>query len=230
MAALKSVKKGKNFEVFEDERGEKLIRLDNVRVSYPSFGTQKEQEDDNGGKTKSWGGVAMLPKSTHVEAKDAFMAILNSIMEREKVKIPSEFRCIKNGDERDKEEYADHWVINFSDKKRRPAVRDEHGRLMIDPERAHDHEYIEGAISAIDEKLYGGCWISVLLRPWYFGGKSKASPKTFPKRLCCGFTGVKFVKDDKPFGNGRIDDSDAWGEPSGGDDGMGGGSDDDDGL
>jgi hypothetical protein len=112
--------------------------------------------------------------------------------------------------------------VNFGDKKRRPAVRDEHGRLMIDPERAHDHEYISGAISAIDDTFYGGCWISVLLRPWYFNGTVKGKAKTFPKRLCCGFTGVKFVKDDKPFGNGRIDDSDAWGEAGGGDDGMGG--------
>lgn len=226
--ALKSVKKGNNYEVFEDDRGEKLIRIDNVRVSYPAFGTQKEQEDDNGGTSKSWGGVAMLSKQTHVEAKDAFMAILNGITEKEKVKIAPEYRCIKNGDDKDKEEYEGHWLINFSDKKRRPAVRDENGRLMIDPERAHDHEYIAGAIEAIDEKFFGGVWISVLLRPWYFNGKAKNSAKTYPKRLCCGFTGVKFVKKDKPFGGGRIDDSDAWGAPSGADDdGMGGGSDDD---
>lgn len=226
--ALKSVSKGKNFEVFEDDRGQKLIRIDNVRVSYPAFGRQKEQEDDNGGTSKSWGGVAMLPKSTHVAAKDAFVAILNAIADTEKVKVAPEFRCIKNGDDKDKEEYENHWLINFSDKNRRPAVRDEHGRLMIDPERAHDHEYIEGALDAIDDRFYGGCWISVLLRPWYFNGKSKKSPKTYPKRLCCGFTGVKFVKDDKPFGNGRIDDSSAWGdeEPRAGGDGMG----DDDGL
>jgi len=211
---IKSVKKGKNYELFEDDRGEKLIRIDNVRVSYPAFGRQKEQEDDNGGTSKSWGGVAMLDKATHVEAKDAFMAILTAIMDKEKVKIPPEFRCIKNGDDKDKEEYNGHWLINFSDKKRRPAVRDENGRLMIDPERAHDHEYIEGALDAIDERFFGGVWISVLLRPWYFNGKSRASAKTYPKRLCCGFTGVKFVKTDKPFGNGRIDDSDAWGEAS----------------
>jgi hypothetical protein len=224
---LKSVKKGTNFEVFEDDRGEKLIRIDNVRISYPAFGNQKEQEDDSGAVSKSWGGVAMLPKTTHVAAKDAFMAILTGITDKEKVKIPPEFRCIKNGDDKDKEEYEDHWVINFSDKNRRPAVRDEHGRLMIDPERAHDHEYIEGALATIDEVFYGGCWVSVLLRPWYFNGKSKKSSKTFPKRLCCGFTGVKFVKDDKPFGQGRVDDSDAWGGESGAKS-SGDGLDDDD--
>jgi hypothetical protein len=227
--SLKSVKKGPNFEVYEDGTGQKLIRIDNVRVSYPAFGAQKEQEDSNGDKTKSWGGVAMLSKATHVQAKDAFTAILNEIAEKEKVKIPPEFRCIKNGDDKDQEEYQKHWLINFSDKKRRPAVRDEHSRLMIDPERAHDHEYIAGAISAIDETFFGGVWISVLLRPWYFNGKAKGSAKTYPKRLCCGFTGVRFVKTDKPFGSGRIDDSDAWGEPTASNDGMSG-DDGDDGL
>ena len=225
---LKSVKKGTNFEIFEDDRGEKLIRIDNVRVSYPAFGNQKEQEDDNGGTTKSWGGVAMLSKATHIAAKDAFIGILNGITDKEKVKIAPEFRCIKNGDDKDKEEYENHWLINFNDKKRRPAVRDEHGRLMIDPERAHDHEYVEGALSTIDETFYGGCWISVLLRPWYFNGKTKTSTKTFPKRLCCGFTGVKFTKHDKPFGQGRVDDSDAWGDADSA--ASGGDADSDDGL
>jgi len=221
---LKSLKKGKNYEVFQDERGDKLIRLDNVRVSYPAFGSQKEQEDDNGGTTKSWGGVAMLSKQTHTEAKDALNGILNEITTREKVKIAPEYRFLKDGDDKDKEEYEGHWLVNFSDKKRRPAVRDENGRLMIDAERAHDHEYIASAIASIDEKFYGGVWISVLIRPWYFNGKAKSSAKSFPKRLCAGFTGVKFIKDDKPFGGGRIDDSDAWGGDSDAGDGM----DDDD--
>lgn len=225
MSQLKLLNQGKNFRVFADPRGEKLIRLDNLRLSYPAFGTQKEQENENGEKERSWGGTAMLPKKTHGEAKDAFNAILLELLEKNKVKIPSEFRCLKDGDEKEKEEYQGHWLINFSDKNRRPAVRDEHGRLMIDPERSHDHEYIAGAISRIDEMFYGGCWAHLLLRPWYFNGKSKRTTKTLPKRLSCGFTSVQFVKDDKPFGSGRIDDSDAWDAPSGGDDGM-----DDDGL
>ena len=70
-----------------------------------------------------------------------------------------------------------------------------------------------------------------MLRPWYFNGKAKTSSKSFPKRICCGFTGAQFLKDDKPFGNGRIDDSDAWGDESGkGGDGMDDGDDDGDGL
>jgi hypothetical protein len=40
--------------------------------------------------------------------------------------------------------------------------------------------------------------------------------KKYPKRLCAGFTGVAFMKDDKPFGQGRVDDTEAWGTPTGG--------------
>lgn len=227
MASLEKLKSGPNFIVYQSGE-QKLIKIENIRFSYPHFGHKHVDEGDDGNTKESWGGVAMLPKATHVAAKDAFMELVNELQTANKVKIPPEYRCIKNGDEKGKDEYEGHWLINFSDKKRRPAVRDEHGRLMIDPERAHDHEYIAGAIEAIDEKFFGGVWISVLLRPWYFNGRAKNSAKTYPKRLCSGFTGVKFTKNDKPFGGGRIDDSDAWGAPSGGDDdGMSGGSDDD---
>lgn len=213
MASLEKLKEGKNFIVYKSG-DQKLIKIENIRFSYPHFGEQREDESDTGGTKKSWGGVAMLPKSTHVEAKDAFVAIMNELMAANEVKVPPEYRCIKNGDDKDDELMHGHWLISFSDSKVRPSARDERGGL------------IEGS-AAIDEKFYGGCWGSVLLRPWYFNGKAKNSTKTYPKRICCGFTGVQFLKDDKPFGTGRIDDTEAWGASGGGDDSMGG---DDDGL
>lgn len=213
MAALETIKTGKNFIVYKSG-DQKLIKIEGVRFSYPHFGVKKVDESDDGSKKESWGGVAMLPKATHVEAKDAFKELMDELMAANEVKIPPEYRCIKNGDDKEDENMAGHWLITFNDSQRRPAVRDQKGGLMID-----EH--------AIDEKLYGGCWGSVLLRPWYFNGKAKNSTKTFPKRICCGFTGVQFLKDDKPFGNGRIDDSEAWGAaPSGGSSTT----DDDDGL
>lgn len=217
MASLEKVKSGPNFIVYKSG-DQKLIKIENIRFSYPHFGHKRVDEGDDGSKKESWGGVAMLPKATHVAAKDAFVEIMNELMKANDAKIAPEYRCIKNGDDKEDELMAGHWLISFSDSKVRPAIRDQKAGLMTDAD-------------AIDEKFYGGCWGSILLRPWYFNGKAKTSSKSFPKRICCGFTGAQFLKDDKPFGNGRIDDSDAWGdESSKGGDGMDDGDDDNDGL
>lgn len=217
MASLEKLKSGPNFIVYQSGE-QKLIKIENIRFSYPHFGHKRVDEGDDGNTKESWGGVAMLPKATHVAAKDAFMELVNELQTANKVKIPPEYRCIKNGDDKDDELMHGHWLISFSDSRVRPAIRDQKAGLMTD-------------MDAIDEKFYGGCWGSVLLRPWYFNGTAKSSKKTFPKRICSGFTGAQFLKDDKPFGNGRIDDSDAWGDESkGGNDGMDDDGDYDDGL
>jgi len=84
-------------------------------------------------------------------------------------------------------------------------------------------------IDEIDKLFYSGAWAHALIRPWFFGGKTKSSTKTYPKRVSAGLNGVLFFKDDTPFGTGRIDDTDAWGdapESEGGANGMDGGDDD----
>ena len=81
-----------------------------------------------------------------------------------------------------------------------------------------------------DESFYGGCWGNLLIRPWYFNGKAKGSTKTYPKRICCGYNGVQFLKDDTPFGSGRIDDTAAWGGEGDDDTSDNDGMDEDDGL
>ncbi len=202
MPALEKIKSGPNFIIYASGE-QKLIKIDGVRFSYPHFGKKKVDEQDDGTMKEAWSGVAMLPKATHVAAKDAFVELMNELMTKNEVKIPPEYRCIKNGDDKEDEAMHGHWLITFSDSQRRPAVRDKNGGLITDETK-------------IDSMFYGGSWGDVLLRPWYFNGQAKGKAKPYPKRICCGFTGVMFRKDDKPFGNGVIDDTDAWGAPSGG--------------
>ena len=223
MAQLEQVKKGPNFILYKQKGGDDfLIKLENVRLSYPHFGNMQEQENERGEKERSWGGVAMLPKSTHAEAKAAFAEILKGLLAKNDAKVDPANRCIKDGDDKEDENMAGHWLITFKEKDatRRPGIRDQQGNLYHDSNGNIDN-------NKIDQVFYGGCWGSVLLRPWFFAGKAKNSTKTFPKRLCCGFTGAQFVKDDKPFGTGRIDDDDAWGAVEGASSG-GDGMDDDD--
>lgn len=219
MAELTKVKEGKNFSIWTDGK-QKLIKIDRVRCSFPALGHMKENDNDDGTKSKSFQITPMLSKETHVAAKEAFVELMNELMKANDVsKMEPQYKAIKNGDDKDRKEYENHWIISCSDKAKRPRVLDVKGGAMIDPD-------------VIDEKFYGGCWVSVMLRPWFFTGKAKGSAKTFPKRICCGIQTVQFIKDDAPFGEGRVDDSNAWGNAAeDGDDGLGGGSaNDDDGL
>lgn len=211
MASLQEIKRGPNYIVYQAGE-QKCIKIENVRFSFPYFGSKREDEGEDGSKRLSWQGVAMLAKGTHVAAKDAFKELLNELEAKAKVRIPNEYRCLKNGDDKEDEHMHGHWLISFSEGKTRPSARDERGGLMTE-------------IEEIDAKFYGGCYGSVLLRPWYFDGKAKGKSKTYPKRMCCGFTGVQFLRDGTPFGN-RIDDSDAWG-PGGADTDPDAGADDD---
>lgn len=214
MSALETVKKVENAVLYKDGSGQMLIRIDNVRLSYPFVGTPSEDENDDGVKTKAWRVTAMLPKKTHLAAKELCKEIILKLIKDNDAKVPLDKWFLTNGDDKEAEEMAGHWLVNASDKKIRPRCRNRKGEIIDEIEK-------------IDETFYGGCWGSVLIRPWFFGGKSKNSTKTYPKRVSAGISGVMFLKDDKPFGNGRIDDTDAWDDVASddGDDGMG--SDDD---
>lgn len=204
MAKLNLIKEVKNGALYEDAEGQPYIRIEDVRASYPFLGTPSNDENENGVKTKKWRIVLMLPKKTHTEIKDLIVSIINRLM-KSNAPVPKDRWFIKNGDDSEDEAMHGHWLVSCSDGKYRPKVRDEHNVPMLE-------------IDEIDSKFYGGCWVHGLIRPWFFTGKSKSSKKTFPKRLCAGITSVVFVDDDKPFGAGRVDDGDVWGDE---DDGAG---------
>lgn len=205
MSALQLVRSGKFWAEYTDGK-QKFMKLSG-RFSFPAFGEKKKNTDDATGKTReNWGGVLMLPKATHAEAHSEFKKLIDNIKAttiNPKTGKPGVFvepgnMCLKDGDEKEDEAMHGHWLITFSDSMRQPTIRTRTGEVMMNP-------------AEIDKLFYGGCWGNVLLRPWYFNGKAKNDPKDYPKRISCGFTGAQFVKDDEPFGAGRVDDNDAWG-------------------
>jgi hypothetical protein len=207
MARLEIVKEVENAVLYVDDNENYYIRYNGCRASYPFLGTPSTDENDNGDTTKKWRIVLMLPKKTHAAAKDLTVEVINKLMKQNSA-VPKDRWFIKNGDESDNEEMHGHWLVSASDGRYRPKCRDVNGQVIDD-------------IDEIDNTFYGGCWVHALIRPWYFDGKSKNSKKPLPKRVCAGISSVVFAEDDKPFGNGRIDDDDVWGN----DDGFGGGDD-----
>lgn len=214
MAALKLLKTVKNAKLFQDgDDGPKVVLLENVRLSFPAIGHMKEDEQDDGTTKKSYKATPMLPKNTHLEAKNLFMEVAKELMATAKVKIPTEYLCIKDGNNTDREEYQDHWVISCSES-RRPAARDAKGKLILDPKDVSDAEHVEAVLNQIDETFHSGIYVNILIRPWYFNGTAKGKSKTYPKRICAGLTAIQFFREGASFGTGRIDDSGVWGDTS----------------
>jgi hypothetical protein len=203
------VKKVPNAILYSDG----TIRLDNVRLSFPYIGAPSEDENDNGDVVKKFRTAAMLPKKTHTQAKELIKGVIEQIIKDNEAKVPKDKWFLSNGDDSEIEEYAGHFIVTANET-RRPSARNRDNSVMT-PEEA-------------DEKFYGGCWASILIRPWFFDGKSKNSKKSYPKRVCNGLAAVQFVRDDDPFGQGRISDEGVFDEVD--DDDSGFDDDDDSGL
>lgn len=215
MSALKTLKRVENAVLMEDAKGVKLIRLDKIRFSYPFFGNKAQDKDDNGKDTPKWRGVAMLPKETHLAAKEMVKALCLELINNEKKKnpktvVPTSHWFLSNGDDKEDEQMHGYWLVSASEGKYKPKVRNARGEQMTDPDE-------------IDEMFIAGHYGSMLIRPWFFGGSSKANPsKPMAKRIACGLAGVMYWKKGEPFGaGGGVDDEDAWEVQEGGDDGEG---------
>jgi hypothetical protein len=218
MGALTIVKKVPFAILYKDEQDRELIKLEKVRLSYPFVGTPSEDKNDDGKIVRKFRCAGMLPKATHTQAKDLVKAKIEALMAEAEVRVPKTnwFLSDGDGDQHEANEvYKGNFIISASDGRIRPTARDKKG-IVID------------SIEKIDDTFYGGCWVDLLIRPWYFNGRSKNSPKVFPKRIIAGLAAIKFDRDDTPFGSGRVDDGDVWQVDENAGDGMAAPEDDDD--
>ena len=184
MATRKAVKKVKNDVLYDDG----LIRVSNVRFSHPHLDRPyKGNNDDNKNAVAKYGVTGMLPKDTHSAAKKLIEERIEAILKENKVKaLASEKKFLRDGDESDKDEYEGHWTISAREE-RRPILR-----------QALDDGSLE-IVEAEDAKevFYGGCWGSLLIRPWFQNNK-------YGKRVNAGLTAATKKADDEAFGEGRI--------------------------
>lgn len=198
MANREVVKQVKNAILYSDG----TVRVDNVRASYPHLGEPYSKDGEKG----KFGIVGMLPKETHVEAKDLLKSVMDKLLSEADAKVAADKKFLRNGDDSGNDSYEGFWTVNASES-RRPSARDRNGTQLA-PDEA-------------EEKIYGGCWVNILIRPWYQDGVKVG--KGYGKRVNAGLVAVQFVRDDEPFGEGRIDDEGVW-------DNDGGNSSDDDDL
>lgn len=197
---------GKPLAIWYEEGALKII---GVRLSYPHIdkpfkGKQNEGEKD---KEAKYGTKGMLPKRTHGPARELINEFNTWLLAQNKDKdgnppsIAREKKYFRDGDDAEDPIYKDHWIVSASEA-RRPSARHTDGSL-IDPVEKN---------AVIADLFQGGHWGNILIRPWYQDGQKTG--KGFGKRLNAGLVGVQFLKRDETFGEGRIDDTEAWGDES----------------
>lgn len=178
------------------------ILLKMVRASYPHLLVAQENENDDGKVTKTFSIKALLPKETHGEAKSLLVKVVKQILKdnNKGANIPSDKKFIRDGDPKDEDDVGKPdevgcWVVSARETKRPITISNKKdpktGKARrLDPEDQDDVDMI-----------YGGCWVNVLIRPWWQSNK-------YGKRVNAGLSVVQFKKNDEPFGTGRIRDED----------------------
>lgn len=201
MATMEVKKRGKNFVIYTNG----MIRIDNVRGSYvhadrPYKG--KSKRDDGSESAAKYSMVGILNKETHGDAHAALIEFIRGVLKDNKdAKVGKKDWFIRDGDDSGKDEYEGAWTLSASEA-RKPKCRDRNGELVDD-------------LETIQEMFQSGYWFNMLIQPWF-------QDNEYGKKVNASLRGIQYVKKDKTFGAGDIDDSDAWGKVEGddGDDGM----------
>lgn len=187
-----------------------MLRIDNVIASYPHLDKPSAGDDPNATPKYSIQGLAN--KDTHAEVIALGREVLKKIMDEKKLKIGGDKLFMKDGDKwfEGKDECANCYVFTAREADR-PTLR------MADGTKLDPKEDLE----EIKNMFYGGCVVSILINPWVQDNK-------YGKRINANLRTVKFVEDGTPFGEGRVDDEDAWDDEGGNTWGNDDNNDDDD--
>lgn len=167
------------------------IKISNVRASYPHL--DKPYGGEDGGEPK-YSITLLMPKNTHAAIEKIIREQIEAVKKAHKggaLKVAPSMLFIKDGDVDfpDKPECEGMWVISARESKR-PDVYNMDREELTNP-------------NEINEEIYGGCWVSVVIRPWTQENK-------YGKRVNANLISVLKRKDDEAFGEGRVDTSDSW--------------------
>jgi hypothetical protein len=180
MAKRQIVTRVSNCVLYDDG----LLRVDNVRGSYPHLDRAYAVEE---GDKPAFSITGLLPKDTHRAAKDLIKKRIEEIIAENKAKVPNDKWFLTDGDKTEKPEKQGHFAISARES-RRPSVRGADKAILSTDE--------------IVETIYGGCYVTMLIRPWF------QNHKKFGKRVNAGLVAVQFVKDGESFSENRISDDD----------------------
>lgn len=152
------------------------IKLDNVRLSFPSLFKREVFE----GKEGKYATTLLISKDDKATKKTLDAAIA-SIVANSKLKIAADKICLKDGDDSGKDGYENSWYIKASSE-RRPTI--------IDKDKS--------PLTEDDDKLYAGCYVNAIIDFW-------VQDNQFGKKVNANLYGVQFAKDGERFGLAPVD-------------------------
>jgi hypothetical protein len=156
-----------------------VVKLPNVRLSFPSL---TEQETYEGKPTGKYSATFLIPKTNKALVKEIEAAMDAAIKLKFPVKAPKGFiLTLKDGDECEYDGYEDHMSLKAS-RKGRPMLMDS-DKEILSPEDA-------------DDVLYAGCYVNATVD--FNAGKDSYGKY----RVWCNLRGVQFRRDGDRFSSG----------------------------
>lgn len=168
----------------QQQQGQKdpnIIKLNNVRLSYPNLFVAKAQEE---GKEPDFSTTFLLDKKAHAAVINQIEKQIGRVaLDFFKKKVTLGRKCLRDGNEKDdKEGYGDEVMFLTARNKKRPVVVDRD----LTP------------LTKDDPKPYAGCYVNATVRLFAYdhpkGGKG----------VSASLRAVQFVKDGESFGAGPV--------------------------
>lgn len=190
------VKRVKNAVLYSDG----TIRLDNCRASYPHLIEPYAGVDEDGKKQEpAYGIVFLMPKLTHVAAKDICKQRIEELMKENKIpKLGADKKFLRDGDQSSKVESSGMFTVSAREK-RPPVLRAPSKEKIIRGKT--ETVRVAGRDVPLKELFYGGCWVNGIIRPWWQSNKHG-------KRANAGLVAVQFLRNDESFGQNRVSEDD----------------------
>jgi hypothetical protein len=163
------------------------IKLNNVRISYPSLFKPRAWQND---PTKlRYEATFILDKVEHAKEIGLInnqIDLLLSANKTTRAKIKPDHFCLKDGDLNDKEEYKNAFTIKARNIKKVPLVNKD-GSTPITEE---------------NNPIYGGCFVSAYITLWLYNKINTGITATLGP--------IQFRKDGTAFNNQEMDMSGAF--------------------
>jgi len=169
----------------EKQKTESLVKLENVRLSYPNVFAAKAMKLPNGEMQKAkFSAVFLLDKVKHKATIENIQKLIERVaLEKFGKKVPLKHTCLRDGAEKeDTQGYGDGVMFISCSSESRPVVVDRDKSPLTDE----------------DKKIYGGCYVNAGINLFAY------SHPVGGKGVSAALRWVQFVKDGDSFGSSHV--------------------------